>query len=77
MTVEVENNGLVVGFLDPECLCSTTLNNTDNTFPFFVSCMVNAFNLYAKKEFNAYRLSQYEPLDCSGDRSETAEGLLS
>jgi hypothetical protein len=31
MTVEVENTGLVVGFLDPECLCSTTLNNTDNT----------------------------------------------
>jgi hypothetical protein len=29
------------------------------------------------KRFNAYRLSQYEPLDCSCDRSDAAEGLLS
>jgi hypothetical protein len=49
MTVEVENTGATVGFLDPECLCSTTLNSTDNTLAFFVSYMHNAFKLYAKK----------------------------
>jgi hypothetical protein len=49
MTVEVENKGPAVGFLDPECLCSTTLNSTDNTLAFFVSYMLNAFKLYAKK----------------------------
>jgi hypothetical protein len=49
MTVEVENTGPAVGFLDPECLCSTTLNSTDNTLAFFVSYMLNAFKLYAKK----------------------------
>jgi hypothetical protein len=49
MTVEVENTGLAVGFLDPECLCSTTLNNTNNTLAFSVSYMLNAFKLYAKK----------------------------
>jgi hypothetical protein len=31
----------------------------------------------SSNEFNGYHLSQYEPLDCSGDRSEAAEGLLS
>jgi hypothetical protein len=49
MTVEVENMGPVVGFLDLECLCSTTLNSTDNTLSFSVSYMLNAFKLYAKK----------------------------
>jgi hypothetical protein len=49
MTVEVEKMGAVVGFLDPECLCSTTLNNTDNTLAYSVSYMCNAFKLYAKK----------------------------
>jgi hypothetical protein len=49
MTVEVEKTGAAVGFLDPECLCSTTLNNTDNTLSFSVSYMCNAFKLYAKK----------------------------
>jgi hypothetical protein len=49
MTVEVENTGPAVGFLNPECLCSTTLNNTDNTLAFSVSSMLNAFKLYAKK----------------------------
>jgi hypothetical protein len=49
MTIEVENKGPAVGFLDPECLCSTTLNNTDNTLAFSVSYMLNAFKLYAKK----------------------------
>jgi hypothetical protein len=49
MTVEVENKGPAVGFLDPECLCPTTLNNTDNTLAFSVSYMLNAFKLYAKK----------------------------
>jgi hypothetical protein len=49
MSVEVENKGPVVGFLDPKCLCSTTLNSMDNTLAFFVSYMLNAFKLYAKK----------------------------
>jgi amino-acid N-acetyltransferase len=49
MTVEVENKGPAVGFLDPECLCSTTLNSTDNTIAFSMSYMLNAFKLYAKK----------------------------
>jgi hypothetical protein len=49
MTVEVENKGPAVGYLDPECLCSTTLNSTDNTLAFSVSYMLNAFKLYVKK----------------------------
>jgi hypothetical protein len=49
MTVEVENKGPAVGYIDPECLCSTTLNTTDNTLSFSVSYMLNAFKLYAKK----------------------------
>jgi hypothetical protein len=47
MIVEVENKGPAVGFHDPECLCSTTLNNMDNTLS--VSYMLNAFKRYAKK----------------------------
>jgi hypothetical protein len=51
MTVEVENKGPAIGFLDPECLCSIMLNNTDNTLAFSVSYMLtNAFKLYAKKK---------------------------
>jgi hypothetical protein len=49
MTIEVEKTGAAVGFLDPKCLCSTTLNNTDNTLAFSVSYMCNAFKLYAKQ----------------------------
>jgi hypothetical protein len=49
MTVEVENKSPAVGFHDPECLCSTMLNSTDNTLAFSVSYMLNAFKLYAKK----------------------------
>jgi hypothetical protein len=49
MTVEVEKTGTAVGFLDLECFCSTTLNNTDNTLAFSVSYMYIAFKLYAKK----------------------------
>jgi hypothetical protein len=51
MTVEVEKTGAAVGFLDPECLCSTMLNSTDNTLTFYVSYMCNVFKLYAKKNF--------------------------
>jgi hypothetical protein len=51
MTVEVEKTGAALGFLDPECLCSTTLNSTDNTLAFFVSYMCNALKLYAKNKF--------------------------
>jgi hypothetical protein len=50
MTIEVENKGPAVGYLDPKCLYSTTLNNTDNTLTFSVSYMLNAFNLYATKD---------------------------
>jgi hypothetical protein len=49
MTVEVEKTGTAVDFLDPECLCSTTLNKMDNTLAFSVSYMCNDFKLYAKK----------------------------
>jgi hypothetical protein len=49
MTVEVEKTGTAVGFPYPECICSTTLNNTDNTLAFSVYYMCNAFKLYAKK----------------------------
>jgi hypothetical protein len=49
MTVEVENMGSVVGFLDPECLCSTMLNSTNDTLAFPMSYMLNSFKLYAKK----------------------------
>jgi hypothetical protein len=51
MTIEVEKTRAAVGFLDPECLCSTMLNNTKNTLAFSVSYMWNAFELYAKKNF--------------------------
>jgi hypothetical protein len=47
MTVEVDNKGPAVGYLDPECLCSTTLSSTDNTASFSVSCILNAFEQYA------------------------------
>jgi hypothetical protein len=50
MTVEVENKGPAVGYLDPECLCSTTLNSTDNTLTFTVCYLLIAFNLYATKD---------------------------
>jgi hypothetical protein len=61
MTVEVENKGPAVGYLDPECLCSTTLNSTDNTLAFSVSYMLNAFKLYAKKNLilTAYLSTNY------------------
>jgi hypothetical protein len=47
MTVEVDNKGPAVGYLDPECLCSTTLSSTSNTTTFFVTYMLNAFEQYA------------------------------
>jgi hypothetical protein len=49
MTVEVENKGPVVGFLVPECLCSTTLDSIESTLALSMSYMINAFKLYAKK----------------------------
>jgi hypothetical protein len=49
MTVEVDNKGPAVGYLDPECLCSTTLSSTDNTVSFSMSYMLNAFEQYATK----------------------------
>jgi hypothetical protein len=50
MAVEVEKTGVAVGFLDPECLCSTTLKRWDDTLAFSVSYMCRAFKLYAKKK---------------------------
>jgi hypothetical protein len=47
MTVEVDNKGPAVGYLDPECLCSTTLSSTSNTTTFCVTYMLNAFEQYA------------------------------
>jgi hypothetical protein len=49
MTVEVDNKGRAVGYLDPECLCSTTLSSTDTTVSFSMSYMLNAFEQYATK----------------------------
>jgi hypothetical protein len=56
MSVEVDNKGPAAGYLDPECLCSTTLSSTDNTVSFSVSYMLNAFEQYATKNlmFTAY-----------------------
>jgi hypothetical protein len=50
MTEEVDNNGPVVGYLDPKCLCSTTLSSTDNTVSFSIDYMLNAFEQYATKD---------------------------
>jgi hypothetical protein len=50
MTVEVENKSPAVGYLDPECLCSTMLNSTDNTLTFYVTYMINAFELHGTKD---------------------------
>jgi hypothetical protein len=62
MTVEVENKGPEVGYLDAECLCSTTMNITDNTLTCSVCYMLNAFNLYATKDLmiNAYLIYTYQ-----------------
>jgi hypothetical protein len=49
MTAEVDNKSPAVGYLDLECLCSTTLSGTDNTVSFSVSYMLNAFEQYATK----------------------------
>jgi hypothetical protein len=50
MTVEVDNKGPAVGYLDHECLCSTTLSSIDNTVSFSVGYMLNAFEQYATKD---------------------------
>jgi hypothetical protein len=50
MTVEVDNKGPAVGYLDPECLCSTTLSSTDNIVSFSVDYMLRAFEQYATKD---------------------------
>jgi hypothetical protein len=50
MTIEAGNKGPAVGYLDPECLCSTTLNSTDNTVSFSVDYMLRAFEQYATKD---------------------------
>jgi hypothetical protein len=49
MNVEVDNKGPAVGYLYPECLCSTKLSSMDNTVSFSVSYMLNAFEQYATK----------------------------
>jgi hypothetical protein len=50
MIVEVDNKGPAVGYLDPECLCSTMLSSTDNTVSFSVDYMLRAFEQYATKD---------------------------
>jgi hypothetical protein len=50
MTVEVDNKGPAVGYLDPECLCSTTLSSMDNIVSFSVDYMLRAFEQYATKD---------------------------
>jgi hypothetical protein len=50
MIVEVDNKGPAVGYFDPECLCSTTLNSTDNIVSFSVDYMLRAFEQYATKD---------------------------
>jgi hypothetical protein len=50
MTVEVDNKRPAVGYLDPYCLCSTTLCSTDNTVSFSVDYMLRAFEQYATKD---------------------------
>jgi hypothetical protein len=50
MTVEVDK-GPAVGYLDPERLCSTTLNSTDNTVSFSIDYMLRVFEQYATKDF--------------------------
>jgi hypothetical protein len=50
MTVEVDNKGPAVGYLDPECICSITLSSTDNTVSFSVDYMLNSFEQYATKD---------------------------
>jgi hypothetical protein len=50
MTVEVDNKGSAVSYLDPECLCSTTLSSTDNVVSFSVDYMLKAFEQYATKD---------------------------
>jgi hypothetical protein len=56
MTVEVDNKGPAIGYLDPECLCSSTLRSTNNTVSFSVDYMLRAFEQYATKDlmFPAY-----------------------
>jgi hypothetical protein len=50
MTVEVDNKGPTVGYLDPEYLCSTTLSSTNNTVSFSVDYMLRAFEQYSTKD---------------------------
>jgi hypothetical protein len=50
MSVEVDNKGPAVGYLDLECLCSTTLNSTDNAVTFSVDYILRAFEQYDTKD---------------------------
>jgi hypothetical protein len=50
MTVEVDNKGPIVGYLDLECLCSTMLSSTDNTVSFSIDYKLRAFEQYATKD---------------------------
>jgi hypothetical protein len=61
MTVEVDNKGPALGYLDPECLCSTTLNITNNTVSFCIDYMLRAFKQYATKDLmlTAYLSTNY------------------
>jgi hypothetical protein len=55
--VEVEKTGAAIGFLDPKCLCSTTLNSKDDTLLSLCPICVVPSN-YVLKETHPYCLSQ-------------------
>jgi hypothetical protein len=61
MTAEVDNKGPAVGYLDPECLCSTMLSSTSNTATFCVTYILNAFEQYATKNLmlTAYLITNH------------------
>jgi hypothetical protein len=65
MIVEVDNKGAAVGYLDPEFLCSTTLNSTYNTISFSVDYMLRAFEQYATTDLmlTAYLSTNTGPLE--------------
>jgi hypothetical protein len=77
MVVEVKKTGAAVGFLDPECLCSTMLNNKDDTLALFVSYMHCAFKLYDKKKLIITAYLSRNHWIAAAIVPKQAEGLLS
>jgi hypothetical protein len=56
MTVEVDNKSPAVGYLDPECLCSTTLNSRI-TLLLSLCLYAQCLQTICYKGFNTYHLS--------------------